>query len=127
MAVHQVRVLTQIVRRTVKDDVAVVEHVAAVREAERSLDILFDDDNRLPGFRDSSTNADQVLHYDRCKPFEWLVKQDHLWLAHERARNRQNLLLAARQFASAVVLALGKTREHLVSTLERPRLFRGQF
>ena len=54
MAVHQVRILTQLVRRTVKDDVAVVEHVAAVREAERSLDILLDDDDRLPGFRDSS-------------------------------------------------------------------------
>jgi hypothetical protein len=43
----------------------------------------------------------QVAHDDRRQPLERLVEQDDLRIAHQRARDRQHLLLAARQVGAA--------------------------
>src|ERR1700678_339403 len=39
----------------------------------------------------------------------------------QRARDRQHLLLAAGELASAIILALGEAREGVVDALDRPR------
>jgi len=57
-------------------------------------------------------------------PFERLVEQQDLRLAHERARNRQHLLLAARKIGAAARSPRLERRKHSVDALVWARLIR---
>ena len=61
-----------------------------------------------------------------AKPFERLVEQHDLGIAHERPRDREHLLLAAGKVRPAAVATLLEAREHLVDAVERPTVWRSQ-
>ena len=56
----------------------------------------------------------QRLDDDRRQAFERLVHQQQRRVAHQRAADRQHLLLAARQLVAAVAPPLGQRREEIV-------------
>ena len=62
----------------------------------------------------------QVLHHERRQAFRRLVEQQQLGIAHQRARDRQHLLLAARQNAALPVGQLAQLREQLADGLDGP-------
>ena len=58
---------------------------------------------------------------DGGEPFGWLVHDQEARIGDQSARDRQHLLFAAGELASAIVLALGEARECVVDALDRPR------
>src|SRR2546430_226217 len=73
---------------------ACIDNDDIVGEIERELDVLLDEDDGLPfGFelRDGAANLCDQL---RREPLGWLVHQQHARIAHERASDREHLLLA---------------------------------
>ena len=63
---------------------------------------------------------DQPLDDRRSETFGRLVHHEDPRIRHERATDREHLLLTARELRAAVPLALGEAREQLVDTLARP-------
>jgi hypothetical protein len=57
--------------------------------------------------------AQQLLDDDRREPLERLVEEEQLRVEDERARDREHLLLAARELVAEVGLALLEARKHL--------------
>src|SRR6476469_6769580 len=73
------------------------DHV--VGEVERQLDILLDQYDRLSFGLELRDGASDLGHQLRREPFGRLVHQQHAGVAHERAPDREHLLLAAGQRA----------------------------
>ena len=65
--------------------------------------------------------AQQLLDDDRRQALGRLVEQQQLRVEHQRAGDRQHLLLAARELVAEVGAALGEAREHLVDPRDGPR------
>src|SRR6516225_8216776 len=101
-------------------DMAVIDDVCAMRQCERGSQILLDQDDGLPGVGQIAADFDKIAHDYRCETLERLVEQDDLWIADERARYRQHLLLTARKIGTAACPPLFEPREHLVDALKRP-------
>ena len=103
-------------------DAAVDHDGDAVGDRRRHPDILLDDEHR-----DVALLAQPHQHLlDLCdddggESFGRLVHDQEARIGHQRARDRQHLLLAAGELASAIVLALGEAREGVVDALDRPR------
>src|SRR5215471_11679661 len=76
------------------DHVAVVEHVDAVGEAHGGGDVLLDHQDGLSRLGEVAANGEEVAHDDRRQPLERLVQQQDLGIAHQRAGDRQHLLLS---------------------------------
>ena len=66
------------------------------------------------------------MHDQWRESLERLVEQDEPRFAHEGARDRQHLLLAAGKIAPAIVTPLGETRKHLVGPTVAPGILRSQ-
>ena len=62
----------------------------------------------------------QPLDDDRREPFRRLVHDQAIRIGHQRAADRQHLLLAARQRLGALVAALVQAREQRVDALQIP-------
>ena len=62
----------------------------------------------------------ELIDDHRRQPFERLVQQHQRRIGHQRARDRQHLLLAAGQLIAHVAAALGKTRKQLEDGVEIP-------
>src|SRR5689334_5893959 len=89
------------------DDAAVLEHVAAVRERQRLRDILLDeDDGEAVTLVQLAHDAEDILDDDRRQAEGRLVEHHEAGRAHEAAADRQHLLLAARERAGELALAL---------------------
>ena len=113
------------VDRALINDMPIVENVAALRHGERGSDVLLDDDDRLPLFREAPAYGQEVPHDDRGQTLERLVQQDDLRIADQRASDRQHLLLAAGKVRAAAPAALGEPRKHVVDALDGPPIRRG--
>ena len=87
----------------------------------RDADILLDHENGDVAFR---AEPDQHLldlgDNHRREALGRLVHDEEFGIGHERAPDRQHLLLAAGKLAAAVALALGQSREGVVNALDRP-------
>ena len=71
----------------------------------------------VPRRGDFVEQSADLLDEFRRKPLGRLVDDDEIRVAHQRAAHREHLLLAARQHAGGIVLALGeigKQREHVL-------------
>ena len=79
-----------------------------------------------PASASSRQVPSKIAHDDRREPLERLVKQQNLRLAHQRAGDRQHLLLAAGKIGAAAGAPLLEPREHGIDALERPTLRRRQ-
>ena len=58
-----------------------------------------------PACGERAAGGEQIAHDDRRQALERLVEQQDLRLAHERARDREHLLLAAREVGAAAACA----------------------
>src|SRR5579859_5431425 len=100
-------------------DLAVDDDVAAVGEAQRLLEILLGHQHgervALLHFGDG---LDGAADQDRSEADRRLVDQEDLRRQHQRAAERQHLLLAARHAAGELAAALGKPRKGLEADLE---------
>ena len=62
----------------------------------------------------------------RREPFRRLIHHKEARIEEERARDREHLLLAARQLPGAIALAFRKARECVVDALDRPQAALGR-
>ena len=62
----------------------------------------------------------QLLDDDRREALERLVEQQQRRIGHQRARDRQHLLLAAGELVAHVAAPLGEAREQLVDRRQGP-------
>src|SRR5690348_3111194 len=108
--------------RTFVNDVPVVDDVDALGERQRRRQILFDQHDGLAGSGKIAAHFHEVADDDGREPFEGFVEQQYLRIAHQRAGNRQHLLLTAGKIGSAVAAPLSQPGEHVVDALERPAL-----
>ncbi len=84
-------------------------------------DVLLDDEHRNVTFlAEANQHLLDLCDDDRREPFGGLVHDQEMRIGHQRTRNRQHLLLAAGELATAIVLALGEARECVVDALDGP-------
>src|SRR5437667_4449205 len=106
--------------RAVNDAAALEDQrVRGVREGD--LDVLLDQDGRgALVFDHFPQRNDKLFNDDRRKALERLVEEEQFWIGHQGARDRQHLLLAARELVAHVDAALGEAREERVDRGEAP-------
>src|SRR5882724_5726107 len=111
--------------RPLVDDAARGQHVDVVRDGEGEAHVLFDEQNRVTVGAQAAQDLLELRHDDGRQPFRRLVHQDEPRVRHERAADRQHLLLAARQVPGALAGALGQVGELAQHPFERPALAAG--
>lgn len=84
-------------------------------DSAQCTDILVDHQNRLSGILDALERVPDLRSNFRSQPFRGLVKDQKLWICHQRSRNRKHLLLPSGQDTSHPCLQRlegGKQVEH---------------
>src|SRR5688572_3105830 len=85
-----------------RDDLSSLHDEILVRERAREIVVLLDQEDRhLAGLRERTDRVLDVLDDRRLYAFGRLVEHEELRLHRERARDRELLLLPAREIASA--------------------------
>src|SRR5262245_2850567 len=92
--VEPLRVLLQLFRRAVVDDAPALEHVGAVREPERDVDELLDQEHAHSLRGRLLERRDQALDDDRREPERQLVDEHELGSRDKRLGENDHLLLA---------------------------------
>ena len=83
-----------------------------MREPQRVEGVLLDEEHGQALARvELGDDLEDLLDDERREPERGLVEQQQLRPAHQRARDGEHLLLAARQRAAALVQALLEARE----------------
>src|SRR5258708_17203647 len=102
-------------------DLPGLHDIAAMGEAERVVRVLLDQEHRdLLLLVDLADHLEDLLDDERREAERRLVEQQEARAAHQRAADRQHLLLAARERAAALApapLAAGKEREDAAQIL----------
>ena len=111
--VEQLGLVAQLLRAPGEAHHAALHHVRAVREAERDGRELLDQQHADPRLGDRADRRDQPLDHDRREAERQLVDDHEPRLGHERLREHDHLLLAARQRAGGVAQALLELGEQL--------------
>src|SRR5688500_235703 len=112
------RIFQQTRRRIGERYDAAFHHVAAVAGFERELCILFHQQQRHSFLRDRSYGLEYLLHHDRRQSHAGLVEQQQFWPAHQRASDREHLLLASRKRASPLTAPLREARKYRINAVE---------
>ncbi len=87
----------------------------------RHPDVLLDDEDRHVGFLSQTQQHLLDLRHDhRRETLGRFVHDQELRIRHQRARNRQHLLLAAGKLRAAVVSTLGQAGEGVVDAFRGP-------
>src|SRR5688572_9467380 len=108
-----------------RDDLAALHHEVLVRERAREVVVLLDQQDRhLAGLCERADRALDVLDDRGLDALGRLVENEELRLHRERARNRELLLLAAREVAAAPVQHLPEHRKHRVDARRNLRAAR---
>src|SRR5262249_8426271 len=101
-------------------DASLQEAIDAVRRAGRALDVLLDQHDRGALRPDPCERGVDLLDDHRRQTERDLVAEQELRIRHERATDRDHVLLAARERIRALPAALAENREQLVHGVERP-------
>src|SRR5438876_6388965 len=102
-------------------DAAAVEDHRVVRDAERYLGVLLDEDQRQGSVGEQSSEySKESFNDERGEALERLVHQQQRGIAHQRAADGEHLLLAAGDLVALVGAPLCEAREQVVDALERP-------
>ena len=92
---HELLGVVRVRRSESEAQLAVREHVASVRERDRTLRALLDEEYRDAALADGRKGVEDDVHDARREPERRLVQEEHVGLGDERARDRELLLLAA--------------------------------
>ena len=103
-----------------EDDPAGVQDNDVIGELERELDVLLDEHDRLALALQPRDRAADLGDDERREAFGGLVHQQHARVAHQRAADREHLLLAARERAGGLGVPFVQAREQLEDTLDGP-------
>src|SRR6266542_6906842 len=102
-------------------DAADLEHICARRGLEREDRVLLDDEHGQPfALVQLADDPEDLGHDPRREPERRLVEQDEPRPEHERAGEREHLLLTAAERSRAPVAAVaqpGEAREHTLLVL----------
>src|SRR5574341_534878 len=102
-------------------DVPVLEHVPAVGDGERGLGELLDEQQREPLVPEPRQHREHLVHELRRQAQRRLVEEEQAGRRHEAARDREHLLLTAREHARRLQPPLAQDREALEVTLDLAR------
>jgi hypothetical protein len=105
-------VLAQLGGRGDDRDAAGVEDHDIVGDVEHQLGVLLDQHDRQPAFLELADGGHHLGDDLRRQAFRRLVHQQHARIAHQRAADRQHLLLAARQMRRDLAAAFLQPRKH---------------
>src|SRR2546422_883383 len=106
-----VRALLERLARAVQDDAPVLEDVGAVRERERARDVLLDEQDGRAALVDPLQILEDQPDHHGSEAEAWLVQQQQPRARHEPAADGAHLLLAARERAGHLPLALAQARD----------------
>src|ERR1700736_6249143 len=109
-------------------DLAGLQDIAAMGEPQGVMRVLLDQEHRyLLLLVDLADHLEDLLDDERRQPQRGLVEQQQARPAHQRAADRQHLLLAPRERAAALALAAlqdGEEREDTAKILGEMRRVR---
>src|ERR671925_1221277 len=109
-------VLLQLRARARQGDASDLEHVRGLRELQRDVRVLLDDEHRQALLLvQLADDAEDLRDEQRRETERRLVEEQQPRTLHERAREREHLLLAAAERAGLLVAALlepGEIAEH---------------
>src|SRR5437764_714465 len=114
------RIPTQGLRRAVEHDAAVPHDQRAVRDRHRDRELLLDQQHRHAARLERLQVLAHHFHDLGREALGGFVDDDQVRVAHERAAQREHLLLAPGQHTRFGVLPLLQAREHAVHVVERP-------
>jgi hypothetical protein len=98
-------------RIAAEGDPALLDQVEMMRDPQRHVRVLLDEEDRRAVAVQLADDAEDLLDYERRETERRLVHQQQLRAAHQRARHRKHLLLAARERAALLAGALAQPRE----------------
>src|SRR5205085_1107495 len=104
-------VAAQLVGGAAEHDATLLEDVPAIGDGERRLRHLLDDQEREAVVTQTRERLEYLGHETRRQPERRLVEQQQPGPRHQRTRDREHLLLAARERAGELVLALAQDRK----------------
>src|SRR6516164_9662957 len=101
-------------------DAAGFQDVGMISDSERLVSHLLYKQDRESCFPQCADGVEDVLDNQRCEPERRLIQKEQLRLAHQRASDREHLLLASRHSASSLLLALSEPRKQSKKMLYLP-------
>jgi hypothetical protein len=104
----------------VQNDVAVVEHIDAVRETKGNTDVLLHDQDGAPLGSKFAADGDEIADDERSEALEGFVEQNYLGVADEGAGDGELLLLAAGELTAARAAVFPEPGEEVVNAFEGP-------
>src|SRR5581483_11557646 len=93
----------QLLARAAHGDEAADHYIGAMRELERMEGVLLDKEDGHPLAVQLADHVEDLLDDEGGEAQRGLIEQQELGPAHQRAGDRQHLLLAPRQRAAALV------------------------
>src|SRR5437867_388561 len=108
-------------RRALEDDAPAVEDDDVVGNVEDQLGVLLHEDDGEPLGLEATDRRHHLGHDLRRQSFRGLVHQQHPGVRHQRAGDREHLLLAARERSGDLVPALAQAWEERRHGVERPQ------
>src|SRR3989442_12041689 len=112
-------------RRSRPDDPALLEDVVRVRDAGERAHVLVDEQDRLATRLEAFHAAPDLGPDERRQPLGRLVEDQQSRVGHQRAADRQHLLLAARERAAEASRARRQMGKEIEDALDSPRLVAG--
>ena len=105
------RVALQVAGRTLADDAAVLQEIAAAADRQTLRSVLLDQQHADAEVLDAAERLEQLLAHQRREAERRLVEQQHLRVRHQGPADGQHLPLAAAHGAGELAHALGETGE----------------
>src|SRR5215472_14595201 len=113
MGLQQPRIRRQRPAWSFVNDRAALHDGGAIGRAENLARILLDDDGGYAFLENAPQRCEKLLDENGRQAFERLIEQQDLRIEHERATDRQHLLLAARELVAQIAAPLREPREQL--------------
>src|SRR5256712_7141980 len=106
--------------RALEPDLPFLDDVRAVREPPGELHVLLGQENREPAALEGRDVLRERAHDYRREALRRFVQQEEPRAGHQRPRDRQHLLLAAREARAALAAELPELRGEPEDALDRP-------
>src|SRR5207249_11757354 len=103
-------------------DPATLDDVHVVGELQREVHVLLDEQDREMRALEAQQLRAEVADQQRREPLGRLVHDEEIGVRHERARDREHLLLAPGELRPTVARALSEPREESEYALAIPAL-----